>query len=138
MMPNKALHRGWLVFRFFNVVSFVHGYWFFNVHSRWSTSPVNLVVIRPINFYHYHGYCDGAFRCMRTRSASGIANWRTVKYEDIYLHDYATVPSEPGLSGPSGGPFCLISVGSTIHLVRGDSDEILACYFSLHSGKWLP
>jgi hypothetical protein len=108
MMPKKALHRGWLVFRFFNVVSFVHG------------------------------YCDGTFRYIRTRSASGSVNWRTVKYEDIYLHDYATVLSEPGLSGPSGGPFCLISVGSTIHLVRGDSDEILACYFSLHSGKGLP
>ena len=42
--PNKVLHRSWLAFRLFNVVSFVYVFWFFNAHSRWSASPVNLVV----------------------------------------------------------------------------------------------
>ncbi len=42
---TKALHRSWLAFRFFKLVSFVYAFWFFNVHSRWSASPVNLVVL---------------------------------------------------------------------------------------------
>ncbi len=41
---NNPLHRSWLVFWFFSVVSFVYASWFFKVHSRWSASPVNLVV----------------------------------------------------------------------------------------------
>jgi hypothetical protein len=42
--PNKAFHRSWLAFWFFGVNSFVHVFWFFHVHWRWSASPVNLVV----------------------------------------------------------------------------------------------
>ncbi len=46
--PNEVLHRSWLAFRLFNVVSFVYVFWFFNAHSRWSASPVNLVVIQRV------------------------------------------------------------------------------------------
>jgi len=44
VLPNKALLRSWLALWFFNVASFVHGFWFFNAHSRLSASPVNSVV----------------------------------------------------------------------------------------------
>ena len=46
MMHNQSLHRSWLAFWFFNVVSFVQRFRFFEVHSYCSASPVNLVVIR--------------------------------------------------------------------------------------------
>ena len=44
-LPNKSLHRSWLAFWFFDVVTFVCVFWFFSVHSRWPASPVNSGVV---------------------------------------------------------------------------------------------
>ena len=41
-MSIKALHRSTLVFRLFNVFSFVYAFWLFNVYSPWAACPVNL------------------------------------------------------------------------------------------------
>ena len=46
MRHSKALHRSWLAFRSFDVVSFVYVFSLVHDHSRWSASPVNVVVGR--------------------------------------------------------------------------------------------
>ena len=58
--PNKAFHRRRLAFWFFGVNFFVHVFWLFHVHWRWSASPVNFV-LRSLSLHVDRMWLNSAF-----------------------------------------------------------------------------